>query len=107
MQNKPGVMIYLDMLQTLERLSDENAGILFRAILKYGATGAEPELPDALYILWPMVRMRLDTDDRRYHQVSQKRRYAAYVRWAEHHGQSPLSYEDWLCTLDDSVLLPS
>lgn len=102
MQEKPGVMIYFDIRDTLSRLSDESAGILFRAIMEYGATRNEPELPEPLYLLWPLIQMRLDTDDQRYHQVSQKRKYAAYVRWTEHHGQAPLSFEDWLCTLDHS-----
>lgn len=102
MQDKPGVMIYFDIQETVNRLSDKNAGILFRAILEYGFTGCEPELPNALHLLWPMIRMRLDTDDQRYRQVTQKRKYAVYVRWAKVHGQEPLSYEDWVLTLDSS-----
>ncbi len=97
MQKKPGVMIYFDMLETLERLSDENAGVLLRAILEYGKTQCEPQLPDPLYLLWPMIRMRLDMDDERYYQVSQKRSYAAYVRWANHQGHAPMPYNEWLC----------
>ena len=88
------------MQETVKRLSDRNAGILFRAILEYGATGKEPVLPESLYLLWPMVRMRLDTDDQRYRQVSQKRKYAIYVRWAKAHGQEPLAYDSWLSNLD-------
>lgn len=100
MREKPGVMIYFDMRELLNRLSDQQVGILFRAILEYGVTQTEPSLPEPLHLLWPLVQMRLDSDDQRYHRVSQKRRYAIYVRWTKHHGQTPLSYEDWLCTLD-------
>lgn len=103
MQNKPGVMIYFDIQETVKRLSDRSAGILFRAILEYGATKKEPTLPDSLYMLWPMIRMRLDTDDERYHQMSQRRRYAAYTRWCKHDGENPLSYNDWLSKEDNEL----
>lgn len=100
MYEKPGVMIYFDLQETLDRLSDEQAGILFRAILEYGAKRTEPDLPDPLFFLWPIIQTRLDCDDRRYYRVSQKRRYAVYVRWTKHHGQTPLSFTEWLCELD-------
>jgi len=99
MENKPGVMIYFDMAPILDRLSDKNAGILFRAILEYGATGQEPELPDRLRLVWPMIQMRLMADDQRYQTIIYKRKYAAYSRWAKYHGQTPVSYDQWLCEL--------
>lgn len=100
MERKPGVMIYFDLQGVLDRLSDRHAGILFRAILQYGETRKIPDLPDPLYLLWPMIQLRLDSDDQRYYRVSQKRKYAVYTRWTKHHGQTPLSYEDWLAQLD-------
>ena len=101
MNTKPGVMIYFEVLPVLKRLSNEEKGILFQAIMEYGANRTIPELPDNLYIFWPIIQSRLDTDDDRYHKVSLKRRYAIYVRWAKQHCQDPLPYDDWLCTLDD------
>ncbi len=56
MYEKPGVMIYFDLQETLDRLSDEQAGILFRAILEYGAKRTEPDLPDPLFFLCPLSR---------------------------------------------------
>lgn len=93
MSDKPGVMIYFDMRQTLSRLSDRQAGILFRAILEYGATKKVPELPDSLYLLWPLLQMRLDNDDQRYHSISQKRQYATYKRWNK---DDCKTFEQWL-----------
>ena len=103
MQEKPGVMIYFDMRETLNRLSDRNAGLLFRAILEYGATRKVPKLPDVLFPIWPLIQMRLDIDDERYFRVTQKRRYAVYVRWAKHHEQTPVSFDEWLTTLDRNL----
>lgn len=98
MKKKPGVMLYFDLKRTVDRLSDKHAGILLRAILEYGLTGTVPELPDKLFLLWPMIQMRLDVDDERYYQLTYKRKYAAYVRWENEHGREPLSYKDWACT---------
>ena len=47
MSKRPGVMIYFDILQVLERISDQDAGRLFRAILEYGRDGKIPALPDS------------------------------------------------------------
>lgn len=100
MRKKPGVMIYFELQPLLERLSDAEAGLLFRAILEYGATGNVPILQDNLYILWPLIQMRLNTDDDRYRMIGQKRRYACYVRWTKHHGQEPMPFNDWLSDPD-------
>ena len=100
MENKPGVMIYFDMLPMLERLSDKNAGILFRGILQYGATGEEPELPDKLQLFWPLIQMRLNADDERYRMASNRGKYAAYTRWARKRGVEPLPYLEWACNMD-------
>ena len=105
MQNKPGIMIYFDVIETVNRLSDQNAGLLFRAILEYGMTRRVPELPKKLFLLWPLVQMRLDTDDERYHRVARKRRYAAYVRWAKEKGETPLPFEQWLAQPGNSAIL--
>lgn len=96
MLDKPGVMIYFELIECLKHLTDDQAGKLFRAILHYGATRQELPLTDSLLPLWPIIRMRLDTDDQRYFKVSLKRRYAIYVRWNKSHGHTPLSYDEWL-----------
>lgn len=103
MSKKPGVMIYFEIKESVDRLSDKNAGILLRAILQYGATGTVPELPNQLYLIWPMIRMRLENDDARYHQLHYKRRYAAHVRWCNGRGMEALPYAQWLESEEGSV----
>ena len=102
MAKKPGVMIYFDILETLRRLSDEEAGILFRAIMEYGATRQMPDLPGPLVILWPLIQMRLDFDDQRYRETTQKRRYATYCRDQKNRGQTPLPFSQWLQEVADT-----
>jgi hypothetical protein len=98
MSKKPGVMIYYDVKQAVDKMSDKHAGILLRAILEFGFEGTIPQLPDKLNLIWPMIQMRLQLDDHRYHQLYYKRRYAAHVRWSNDKGLEPLSYEAWLET---------
>lgn len=100
MSEKPGVMIYFDVAETVELMSDELAGALFKAILEYGLTKREPALRDELIIPWPLIRAKLDVDDARYFRISQKRRYAAYARWAKHHCSEVLPFDRWLIELD-------
>ncbi len=96
MKEKPGVMIYFDIRPTIERLSDRDAGLLFRAILAYSQDGTVPDLPNRLALVWPLVQMRLDADTKQYEKKVVKRRYAAYVRWAKRHEEQPMSFEDWM-----------
>lgn len=98
MKKKPGVMIYFDLRYTLDRLSDAMVGKLFRAIMEYGETGCCPQLPDKLLLLWPMIEMRLITDDFRYRENATKSRYAAYCRWSREKEIAPLCYEEWLAS---------
>ena len=83
MRNKsqPGVMFYFDLRPSLQRLSCEEKGILFEAILDYGQTGTEPTLKGVLGVAWDFIRPRLDLDRQRYQDVVEQRRAAARKRW--------------------------
>lgn len=95
-KKKPGVMVYFDIRQTLEHLSDRHVAALFRAILEYGETGRRPKLPDKLLVLWPLVEMRIDTDDSRYRERVYAGKYGAYVRNMKKEGIEPVCYSAWL-----------
>ena len=93
---KPGVMFYFDVRPCLKRLTNEEKGLLFEAILDYGETGCVGELTDTLRIVWPLIQNKLDTDSLQYDKKVVKRKYASYTRWSKEHQEIPLSYEDWL-----------
>ena len=95
MKKRPGIMIYFTMRQVLSRLSNEDKGILFDSILQYADTGTVPELPDSLYVVWPLIQMNLLQDDLRYRHVVIKRKYAAYVRWAGAHFEPVKAFPVW------------
>ena len=96
MKQKPGVMIYFEMLPVLELLKDEEKGALFHAILVYGADGTCPNLSGKLALMWPLIQQRLDRDCVRYRAVVTQRKYAAYTRWAKEHQEEPMLFDDWL-----------
>lgn len=100
MSEKPGIMVYFDIWAMIQRMSNELTGILFKAIMEYGATKHVPELPDSLYIIWPIIQARLDSDDERYYRITQKRKYAAYARWAKKHNEEPLPFDKWVYEID-------
>lgn len=95
MNQKPGVMIYFDMLPAIKNLSKTDKGILFEAILEYGLYKSIPQLPQKVMILWPLVQMRLDRDEMQYCNVVTKRAYSAYVRWAKHAGEPAMDFRTW------------
>lgn len=95
MGNKPGVMIYFEIVPVLQMLTLEEQGALFGAILEYGMDRKSPDLPEKLQVVWPLVQQRLDYDDMRYDRIVVRNNYAAYVRWAKEKGEPALEFEQW------------
>ena len=96
MKQKPGVMIYFDMLPVLDLLSNQDKGTLFHAILSYAQTGELMPMNEHLSLLWPLIRQRLDFDSARYEQTVMKRKYAAYTRWERQNDRIPIPYSQWV-----------
>lgn len=96
MAKKPGVLLYFEVENVLNVLSDEDCGKLFRAILSYAQEHRQPEIPDRLVAVWPLIQYRLDVDDQRYYDQCNDKGYAAYVRWQKERHKEYLSREDWL-----------
>ena len=80
-KKQPGSMLYFDIRPCLKRLTLEEKGQLFEAILDYGEFGVPPELDGVAGVAWDFIQPRLDRDKERYQDVSQKRAEAANVRW--------------------------
>ncbi len=96
MSKKPGVMIYFDIMYAMRKLSYQEAGQLFMAIMEYAENQTQPELSEKLELVWSLIRPRLDTDDQAYYEKSAKARYSIYTRWERNAGRTPLPYEEWL-----------
>ena len=100
MSKKPGVMVYFELRCVLDALSDQESGQLFRIILEYGETGVEPEIPDKLRIVWPLIKMRLMNDDQRYQTICEQNAYKNYCQQVKKHGDTPQAFEQWLYDSD-------
>lgn len=81
---RPGVMLWFDIRPSLKRLSNEEKGRLFEAIMDYGETGVLPDFEGMTGIAWDFIRPRIDLDAERYEQAVQQRRDAVNKRW---HGE--------------------
>ena len=95
MGKQPGVMLYFEIRPCLERLTMDEQGQLFRAILDYGEDGIEPNFQYMLGIAWDFIKPRLERDRERYDEKVQKNRYAVYVRERKRLAAEPLSIEEW------------
>lgn len=103
MGKQPGVMLYFEIRPCLERLTMEEQGQLFRAILDYGEEGIEPNFDYMLGIAWDFIKPRLERDRERYEEVSRKRAEAAQARWAAYHA----SAESALQTMPTATSAPN
>lgn len=101
-QQKPGVMLYFEMRNVFEELSNEKRGILLSAILDYSEYGIQPDFRGTLRIAWASIRHKLDKDDDNYARKSQVRRYAVYIRESKKEGMLPLPYDQWLASLPET-----
>ena len=101
-QQNPGVMLYFEMRNVFEELSNEKRGILVSAILDYSEHGIQPDFRGSLRIAWASIRHKLDRDDDNYARKSQVRRYAVYIRESKKDGVLPLPYEQWLASLPET-----
>lgn len=88
-------MLYFDLRPALRRLSPEERGLLFEAILDYGEHGVLPEFDGGLGIAWDFIQPRIDQDAMRYEEKLLKNRYAVYVREAKKAGAQPMEFEIW------------
>lgn len=99
---KPGVMIYFDMRESIQELTDDEKGRLLVAILEYGELGVIPEFTGILKAVWGFIRPKLDRDNRAYEDTVAKRKYAAYCKKQRKSEFPELPFDEWRSTMDDS-----
>lgn len=72
---------YHSYLKGMSKLSDAECGRLFRALLEYSATGAEPELRGNEGIIFPMMAQQIDREKQAYEDKCKKNRASIRKRW--------------------------
>ena len=86
MADRPGVMIYFSFHYALKRLSNEEKGVLFDAILDYGETGTLPEFDGVLGVCWDFIQPMLDKDAEAYRKKCERAKKSVETRWAREKG---------------------
>ena len=76
--NKHSFVVFYDLKETIDKLSDEQVGILFRAMMEYEVDGTEPDFSDDLVmdLAWIPVRQTLTRSGAKYDEMIEKRRKA-------------------------------
>ena len=96
MSEKPGVIIYFDIIPALEKMCDSDAGALFRAIMLYAQRGELPSLDGAADLVFSLQRPGIDRDSKKYELKQLQARWKAYCREEKRHENEPLSFDNWL-----------
>lgn len=83
MEEAASIIIHLDCYDAIKCLPDELAGVLFKSILCYGATGKLPKIDDkSLLALFNMFKAQRDRDKKKYEQKCEKNRENARKRYS-------------------------
>lgn len=70
--------------EAFEKLSDEQLGILVRALMKYKQSGELPSIPDKVVdMAFNLIRKDIDSENERYKERCQRNRENAKKRWAK------------------------
>lgn len=93
--SKPGIMFYFDVRPCIKRLTLEEKGRLFEAILDYAEFGAVPDIDGALGVAWDFIQPKIDRDGERYDKQIEQKQYAAFSREIKKQGKNPISFDDW------------
>lgn len=70
--NKNSFLIYLDYEEQFDLLSDEEIGILMRAIIKYEKTKEIPQLEGMAKMAFSFIKTQLDRDREKYNKKCEK-----------------------------------
>ena len=72
-EEKKSFVVYCDLKEILNELSDEEAGILFKAMVNYAQNGVEPELGIPLKYVWIPIRQQMERDAEKWNEVKKVR----------------------------------
>ena len=80
------IILYLDSAVAIDYLTDEQAGILFKAVLRYGRNGQMLESSDtALTALFTMLCTQIDRDHKKYEERCERNVTNAKKRYEKQH----------------------
>lgn len=79
---KKSVILYLNAIEQWEMLSNEQAGVLIKALLHYSITGEPLKTSDGmLKMAFSFMAAQIDRDSEKWEKTCEKRREAVNKRW--------------------------
>ena len=84
-KERPGFMMYHDLLPQVEMMSPDEAGELLRALLVYSSTGSYDTVPRTVELILLVYIPRIDRDAECYEEKRRHTRKAAKARWEKAH----------------------
>lgn len=72
--DKISFLMYLDYEEQFNLLTDEQLGMLIRAIMKYEKTHEEPKLEGMMKMAFSFIKAQLDRDREKYNNKCEKNR---------------------------------
>jgi hypothetical protein len=98
--DRPGIMVYFDIMGPLGKLQDADKGRLFWAMLEYGKSGIVPVFDGlALDLAWEFVKPKIDEDYKAYIRSVQRRQFATACRERKRRGEPDITFDEWLKTV--------
>lgn len=97
MAERPGIIVYFDLLPQLEEYSPEEVGELFLAMLRFGLDGSIPIFEDrGMRIIWRELQSKIERDNAKYQQRVINGAYGAYTRdLKKENGGTPMPKDLW------------
>jgi hypothetical protein len=87
-ENKKSVLLYCDIIHTVEELEDADAGLLFKHYLRY-INDLNPEPPSKLIkIVFEPIKQNLKRDLRKWEEKSAKNAESARIRWEKNNANA-------------------
>lgn len=97
---RPGIMVYFDIMGPIGKLEDADKGRLFLAMLEYGKNGIVPAFDRlTLELAWEFVRPKIDEDYKSYIRSVQRRQFATACRERKRRGEPDITFDEWLKTI--------
>ena len=81
MAKKKSFILYADYIKHIGKLTDEEAGRLFKAIFEYVNEGRLPDLDGMTAMAFSFISNQLDSDLRKYEETCKKRSENIKKRW--------------------------
>lgn len=80
-KDQKGFIVYGNHEEILDRLTDEEAGKLLKAMTKYFNHGTEPKFDGALEFVWIPIRQQMDANAEKYEAKCQKNKESIQKYW--------------------------